>query len=75
MRSRDLTTTELALAFGVPRSTCARWLTHWFSLGVRGIRREPSRGRTGARYVVTHDLLVRWRRGELPEPWPVARAA
>jgi hypothetical protein len=64
----ELTSTQLVTAFGRPLPTVKRWLRIWTRLGVTGIRRAKPKGAPRWSYLVSRDLLERWRRGELPAP-------
>lgn len=58
----------LALAFGKPFRTVARWVEVWHSAGVRGIRTVRARGRGGLAFRVHPDVVRRYRAGLLPVP-------
>lgn len=73
VRPQNATPTELdsealASALGQPHRTVQRWLVRWFELGVPGIRRVPSRGSNGHRYLAESWLPEAWLQGELPAP-------
>lgn len=71
----DLTADEFARVARVPRRTAQRWLAAWAQLGVEGVRRVPSKGRTGLAFRASPDLPERWARCELPAPQGVLREA
>jgi hypothetical protein len=64
----ELTTLQLVTAFGRPMPTVQRWLRIWHARGVSGIRRAKPAGASRWSYLVSRELVERWRRGELPNP-------
>jgi hypothetical protein len=70
----ELTIPQLAIAFRRPERTVKRWLRIWHARGVSGIRRAKPAGASRWSYLVSRDLVERWRRGELPNPHQTAAA-
>lgn len=67
-------TLAIAEALGVPRQTARNWLASWWAKSVAGVAVEPSRGRSGLRWVVDRAFVARWKRGHVPRPQSGAQA-
>ncbi len=61
-------TLAIADALGVPRQTARNWLASWWAQRTPGVALEPSRGRSGWRWVLTRAFVARWKRGHVPRP-------
>lgn len=68
MWSSWLDVKALAADMRIPLSTAHRWVRFWYNLGIYGIERVRSPGRTGFRWIAHPDFAKEWRAGSLPRP-------